>query len=97
VRFGPEFAWGVASSAFQSEGGDVANDWVDAARAGRVPPNPGNGFLERAEADFALVASLGLRHYRLRSSGVAEPDRAVSTRRRSTATARSATPRTPPV
>lgn len=65
VRFGPEFAWGVASSAFQSEGGDVANDWVDAARAGRVPPNPGNGFWERAEADLQLVASLGFRHYRL--------------------------------
>jgi beta-glucosidase/6-phospho-beta-glucosidase/beta-galactosidase len=62
VRFEPGFAWGVASSAFQSEGGDVPNDWVDAARAGRVPPNPGNGFLEQAEADFALVASLGFRH-----------------------------------
>jgi beta-glucosidase len=65
VRFEPGFAWGVASSAFQSEGGDVPNDWVDAARAGKVPPNPGNGFFERAEQDFALVASLGVRHYRL--------------------------------
>src|SRR5512139_3247116 len=65
VRFEPGFAWGVASSAFQSEGGDVPNDWVDAAGAGVVPRNPGNGFFERAEADFALVASLGLRHYRL--------------------------------
>ena len=44
MRFAPDFAWGVASSAFQAEGGDVPNDWVDAARAGRVPPNPGNGF-----------------------------------------------------
>jgi beta-glucosidase len=65
VRFAPDFAWGLASSAFQAEGGDVPNDWVDAARAGRVPPNPGNGFWERAEEDLALAASLGVRHYRL--------------------------------
>ena len=65
LRFAPDFAWGVASSAFQAEGGDVPNDWVDAARAGRVPPNPGNGFWERAEADLRLAAGLGLRHYRL--------------------------------
>ncbi len=65
IRFPPDFLWGVASSAFQSEGGDVPNDWVDAAREGRVPPNPGNGFWERAEDDLALVASLGIRHYRL--------------------------------
>jgi beta-glucosidase len=60
-----DFIWGVASSAFQAEGGDVPNDWVEAARAGRVPPNPGNGFWERAEQDFALVAGLGVQHYRL--------------------------------
>lgn len=65
IRFARDFAWGVASSAFQSEGGDVANDWVDCARAGRVPPNPGNGFWERAEDDLRLVADLGFRHYRL--------------------------------
>jgi len=65
IHFPRDFAWGVASSAFQAEGGDVPNDWVDAARAGRVPPNPGNGFWERAEADLRLVASLGFRHYRL--------------------------------
>jgi beta-glucosidase len=65
VRFAPEFLWGVASSAFQAEGGEVPNDWVDAARAGRVPQNPGNGFFERAEEDFRIVAGLGLRHYRL--------------------------------
>ena len=65
LRFGPEFAWGVASSAFQSEGGDVANDWVRAAQDGRVPANPGNGFWQHAEADLQLVAGLGFRHYRL--------------------------------
>ena len=65
IRFAPDFAWGVASSAFQAEGGDVPNDWVEAARAGRVPPNPGNGFWTRGEEDLRLVASLGLRHYRM--------------------------------
>jgi beta-glucosidase len=65
VEFPPGFAWGVASSAFQSEGGDVPNDWVEMARAGRVPANPGNGFLERHAEDFALIAALGFRHYRL--------------------------------
>ena len=65
VRFAEDFAWGVASSAFQSEGGEVANDWVLAAREGRVPANPGNGFWQHAEADMRLVASLGFRHYRL--------------------------------
>jgi beta-glucosidase len=65
IRFEPAFLWGVASSAFQSEGGEVPNDWVECARSGRVPPNPGNGFFERAEEDLRLVAGLGLRHYRL--------------------------------
>jgi beta-glucosidase len=65
IRFAPDFAWGVASSAFQAEGGDVPNDWVAAARAGRVPANRGNGFWTRAEEVFRLAASLGLRHYRL--------------------------------
>lgn len=65
IRFPTDFAWGVASSAFQAEGGDVPNDWVRAAARGEAPPNPGNGFWVRAEEDLALVASLGIRHYRL--------------------------------
>jgi beta-glucosidase len=65
IHFPKDFRWGVASSAFQAEGGDVPNDWADLARRGEVPPNPGNGFWEKAEEDFRLVAGLGLRHYRL--------------------------------
>jgi beta-glucosidase len=65
IRFGSGFAWGVASSAFQAEGGDVPNDWVALAREGRMPPNPGNGFWDRAEEDMRLVAGLGVRNYRL--------------------------------
>ena len=65
IDFGPDFAWGVASSAFQAEGGGVANDWVEAAKAGRFRPNPGNGFWERAGEDFRRVAELGFGHYRL--------------------------------
>jgi beta-glucosidase len=65
IQFASDFAWGVASSAFQAEGGAVANDWVAAAADGRVPVNPGNGFWQRAEADLRLVAGLGVRHYRL--------------------------------
>lgn len=65
IAFGPDFWWGVASSAFQSEGGPVPNDWVEAAAQGRVPPNAGNGFWERAEEDLRLLASLGFRHVRL--------------------------------
>jgi hypothetical protein len=84
LRFAPDFAWGVTSSAFQAEGGDVPNDWVDAARAGRVPPNPGSGW-ERAEADLRLAAALGLGHYASPSSGAASSPRlAASTRRPST-------------
>ncbi len=65
IRIPERFLWGLASSAFQSEGGEVANDWVEAARAGRVPVNPGNGFWRRAEEDLALAAALGFHHYRL--------------------------------
>jgi beta-glucosidase len=65
VVFPADFAWGVASSAFQAEGGPVPNDWDAAAREGRVPRNPGNGFWQRYAGDFDLVARLGFRHYRL--------------------------------
>ncbi len=60
-----DFIWGVASSAFQAEGGEVNNDWVQLAKEGRVPQNPGNGFWEFAEDDMRLIAGLGFDHYRL--------------------------------
>lgn len=65
IDFAPAFKWGVASSAFQAEGGDVCNDWVMEAALSRLPSNPGNGFRERAEEDFGLIAGLSFGHYRL--------------------------------
>jgi len=65
VHFPEDFVWGVGSSAYQAEGGEVPNDWSACIAEGRFPPNPGNGFLARAAEDFALVRSLGFRHYRL--------------------------------
>jgi beta-glucosidase len=65
VSFPPDFIWGVASSAFQAEGGQVANDWVAMADMGLVDANPGNGFWQRFAEDFSLLRSFGIRHYRL--------------------------------
>ena len=70
VRFPSGFIWGTASSSHQSEGGNVHNDWwaweqqpghiVHAQRSGRA-----NDFYESYDSDFALLAGLGLTHYRL--------------------------------
>jgi len=65
IDFDADFVWGVGSSAYQAEGGAVANDWEACIATGRFPPNPGNGFWQRAESDLRLVADLGFRHYRL--------------------------------
>jgi len=70
VHFPPGFVWGTASSSHQSEGDNVHNDWWEweqkpghiarGHRSGRA-----NDFWNRYDEDFALLADLGLRHYRL--------------------------------
>src|SRR5215470_9770054 len=70
VEFPPGFIWGTASSSHQSEGNTIHNDWweweqqpgriVRGDRSGRS-----NNFYELYDTDFALLADLGLTHYRL--------------------------------
>lgn len=75
LSFPPNFTWGVATAAAQIEGawdedGKGPSGWDDYARQpGRVH---GGDTLDvacdhyhRYESDFALMASLGIRHYRL--------------------------------
>jgi beta-glucosidase len=60
------FAWGVASSALQSEGAAPASDWAVWEAEGRAAPSgEGNGFRTRYADDFRLLAEGGLTHYRL--------------------------------
>jgi beta-glucosidase len=61
-----EFAWGVATSALQSEGAAPASDWaVWEADGLAAPTGHGNGFRTRYADDFRLLAGIGLTHYRL--------------------------------
>ena len=70
IEFPPGFIWGTASSSHQSEGNNIHNDWWEweqqpghilrGDRCGR-----GNNFYELYDTDFALLADLGLTHYRL--------------------------------
>lgn len=69
-HFPAGFIWGTASSSHQSEGNNIHNDWweweqqpgriVNGHRSGRA-----NNFYELYDADFALLAELGLNQYRL--------------------------------
>ena len=60
------FIWGTGASSTQCEGAAAASDWIEWERAGRAPASgEGNGFGSRYREDFALYASLGLRHHRL--------------------------------
>src|SRR5688572_5621650 len=61
-----DFAWGVATSALQSEGAAPASDWAEWEAAGRAPVSgEGNGFRTRYAEDFRMLAERGLTHYRL--------------------------------
>ena len=60
------FMWGTGASSTQTEGAAPASDWYAWERAGRAPlSGDGNGFAQRYEEDFGVLAGLGLRHHRL--------------------------------
>ena len=60
------FMWGTAASSTQCEGAAAHSDWARWERRGKAPPSgDGNGFATGFRDDFALLASLGLRHHRL--------------------------------
>jgi len=67
----PPFLWGVATSAYQHEGGlngegQPQNNWAWAEREHRVDPaGDAADFWRRAEEDFARCRSLGLNAFRL--------------------------------
>ena len=62
----PGFLWGTGASSTQCEGAAPASDWWDWERAGKAPVSgDGSGFATRYREDFAIYASLGLRHHRL--------------------------------
>ncbi|WP_124711016.1 family 1 glycosylhydrolase [Gordonia insulae] len=62
-----DFAWGVASSGFQSEGSSPDSNWLRHVRAGRTHDRIGGSvdFRHRYRQDVALAASLGVKVYRV--------------------------------
>ena len=70
LTFPAGFVWGTASSSHQSEGDNAHNDWSEwEQQPGRIVHEHrcgrSNNFYELYDSDFALLAELGLRHYRL--------------------------------
>lgn len=60
------FWWGTGNSSTQGEGASPAGDWLPWEQAGKAPPSgTGNGFARRYAEDFALLAGIGLDHFRL--------------------------------
>lgn len=65
------FLWGVATSAYQCEGGyngpgQPRTNWADAEEAGEVAPcGDAVNFWQRYEEDFARCRAMGLRAFRL--------------------------------
>ena len=67
--FPADFAWGVATSSHQVEGGTANNQWSDWERRGRIKSRDRVGLAcdwwRNAERDFDLAQSLGLNALRL--------------------------------
>lgn len=69
LSFPPDFVFGVATSAYQVEGG-IENDWSDWERAGKLHDaqarcGRGAGHWERFFDDIALIRAVGATAYRL--------------------------------
>ena len=65
LTFPPGFAWGVSTSAFQTEGG-IDDDYTDWIAAGKSPAyGVACDFWNRYEADLANAASLGVTFFRM--------------------------------
>lgn len=67
--FPADFAWGVATSSYQVEGGCTNNQWSDWERRGRIKSGDKCGLAcdwwRNAERDFDLAQSLGVNALRL--------------------------------
>ena len=67
--FPADFAWGVATSSHQVEGGNANNQWAEWERNGRIKSKDCVGFAcdwwRNAENDFDLAQSLGVNALRL--------------------------------
>jgi beta-glucosidase len=68
LAFPPDFLWGAATSAHQTEGGNSNSDWWDWERApGTSVPEPSGAAVEhysRYPEDLAAMAAMGLNTYR---------------------------------
>src|SRR5689334_1401271 len=67
--FPADFAWGVATSSYQVEGGCTNNQWSDWEKRGRIKSGDECGLAcdwwRNAERDFDLAQSLGINALRL--------------------------------
>ena len=66
-RLPPDFIWGVASSAFQSEGGNLDSDWNRVNAADETQDRYGTSvdFRHRYREDVDLARALGVNTYRV--------------------------------
>lgn len=61
----PSFSWGVAGSAYQSEGGFTNSNWdIYAARPGNDPYGASVDFRHRYRQDIALAKAMGVTQFR---------------------------------
>jgi beta-glucosidase len=69
LTYPPDFLWGVSTAAHQFEGGEVANQWCEWEREGRIRSGDARGLAcdwwRHAEGDLDLCRELGLNAIRI--------------------------------